>query len=161
MDSASQCLGRSSSSSFVGRRTGVSSWASLVWWGLASLSILRARNARKVVGKYVLPVIDAIGKEMSSATEQERRGLRGLREVMLPALVQPSVKQQTAIILARGREPLRPVKSKSACWRSLRANWCRTVAEVRTALKAVPSSYSRSGTVGSSDEWLVRGGVIR
>lgn len=53
---------------FVGRRTGVSPWAIAGLVGVGAAFYLKSPERRKVVGKYVLPVIDAIGKEMSSAT---------------------------------------------------------------------------------------------
>jgi hypothetical protein len=96
---------------------------------------LKSPERRKAAGKYVVPVFDAIGKELNGAVVQEQRGLRGLREVMLPTPTQPSVKQQAAIILARQREPLLAREVQEHMLAHFRSELVPTVAEVRSALK--------------------------
>ena len=96
---------------------------------------LKSPERRRAVGKYVVPVIDAFGKELNSAALQEQHGLRRLREVMLPASARPSVKQQTAIILARQREPLLAREVQEHMLAHFASERVPTVAEVRSALK--------------------------
>jgi hypothetical protein len=120
---------------FVGRRTGISPW---VIAGIAGVGIglyLKKPERRKAIGKYVAPVIHALGKELNSAAVQEQRGLRGLREAMLLRPGQPSVKEQTAIILARQRAPLLAREVQEQMLGQFANEFVPTVAEVRAALK--------------------------
>jgi len=111
---------------FAGRRTGVSPWVIAGVAGAGIAIFLKSPERWKAAGKYVAPVFDAISKGLNGAALQEQRGLQGLREVMLPAPAQPSVKQQIGIILARQREPLLA---------HFRSELVPTVAEVRSMLK--------------------------
>lgn len=120
---------------FAGRRTGLSPWLiGGVVVGVGAI-VLQDPERRKMVGNYVMPIFDAIGKEMSGASAQEQRGLQGLREVMLPAPAQPSVKQQVAIVLARQRSPLLAREVQEHMLRDFPRELVPSVAEVRTALK--------------------------
>ena len=74
-------------------------------------------------------------RKMKEATMQEQRGLRGLREVMLPAPVTPTPKQQVAIVLARRREPLLAREAQERMLLHFPGELVPTVAEVRTMLQ--------------------------
>jgi hypothetical protein len=123
---------------FAGRRTGLSPWIIAGVAGIGVAIFLKSPERRKAVGKYVVPVVDAIGKELNSAAVQEQRGLRGLREVMLSAPTQPSVKQQAAIILARQREPLLAREVQEHMLEHFAREVIPTVGEIRTTLKDSP-----------------------
>jgi len=120
---------------FAGRRTGVSPWVIAGVAGAGIAIFLKSPERRKAAGKYVAPVFDAVSKELNGAALQEQRGLQGLREVMLPAPAQPSVKQQIGIILARQREPLLAREVQEHMLVHLRSELVPTVAEVRSMLK--------------------------
>jgi hypothetical protein len=120
---------------FVGRRAGLSPWVVAGIAGVGVVALLKSPERRKVVSKYVVPVIDALGKELNSASMQEQRGLRGLRQVMLSASAQPSVKQQAAIILARQGVPLLAREVQEYMLTRFASELVPTIAEVRTALK--------------------------
>jgi len=120
---------------FVGRRTGLSPWVIAGVAGVGVALYLKSPERRKTAGKYVVPVIQTLGQEMNSAALQEQRGLRGLREVMLPGTMQPSVKQQTAIILARQREPMLAREVQERMLPHFTSELIPTVAEVRNVLK--------------------------
>jgi len=120
---------------FAGRRTGVSPWVIAGIVGAGAAFYFKSPERRKMVGKYVIPAINAIGKELNSAATQEQRGLRGLRQVMLPAPAQPSARQQTAIILARQQEPLLAREVQERMLAHFARDLVPTVAEVRDTLK--------------------------
>jgi hypothetical protein len=120
---------------FVGQRTGLSPWVIAGIAGAGVAVYLRNPERRRAVGKYVVPVIEELGKELNSAALREQHGLRGLREVMLPVLAQPSVKQQTAIILARQREPLLAREVQEHMLAHFASEHVPTVTEIRSTLK--------------------------
>ena len=120
---------------FVGRRTGIPGWVLGLLAGGGLTYALWTPERRKVIGKYVLPVLEAYGKEMEGALAQEQRGLAGLREVILPAPAVPSVKQQVAIVLARQREPLLAREVQEQMLTLVSGELVPTVAEVRAVLK--------------------------
>jgi hypothetical protein len=120
---------------FAGRRTGLSPWVIAGIAGVGAAVYLKSAERRKIIGKYVIPVIDALGKEYQSAAVQEQRGLRRLREVMLPALALPSVKQQAAIVLARQRTPLLAREVQEHMLTHFVSEIVPTVTEVRSALQ--------------------------
>lgn len=65
--------------------------------------LLRKPERREAVGKHVMPLLKAHAHRTEKAAAQERRGLQGIREVMLTPPVLLSPKQQAAIVLARQR----------------------------------------------------------
>jgi hypothetical protein len=120
---------------FAGRRTRLSPWLiGGVVVGAGAL-VLRDPERRKTVGKFVVPIVDAIGKEVNGATAQEQRGLQGLREVMLTAPARPSIRQQVAIVLARQRTPLLAREIQAHMLGDFPRELVPSVAEVRAALK--------------------------
>ena len=68
--------------------------------------MLSSPQRRQTVGKYVVPVAEALVEEMERSAALEQHGIAGLREILLAALPEPDVKQQAAIVLARSDEPL-------------------------------------------------------
>jgi hypothetical protein len=48
----------------------------------------------------MMPVAEALVKEMERSAALEQRGIAGLRDILLAALPEPDVKQQAAIVLA-------------------------------------------------------------
>lgn len=91
---------------FPARRTSLSPW--LI--GAAAIGtgshLLRKPEQQEAVGKRVMPLLQAYADWTAQAATQERRGIQGIREVMLPSPAAPSLKQQVAIVLARQQEPL-------------------------------------------------------
>ena len=74
---------------------------------MAGVAIVpKSPERREAIGKCAMPVAEAFIKEMVRSTALERRGLAGLREVLLAALPNPNVKQQAAMVPARQDEPL-------------------------------------------------------
>jgi hypothetical protein len=119
---------------FATRRTGLSPWLiGGVVVGAGAL-VLKDPERRKAPGKHIMPIVDALGKEMSAAAAQEQRGIQRLREVMLPAPAVPSVKQQAAIALARQRYPLLAREVQELMLTHFRCDLVPTVAEVRAVL---------------------------
>jgi len=123
---------------FLGRRTGLSPWLIAGIAGAGAAIYLKNPERRKTVSKYVIPVLQAFGDEYRSAATQEQRGLTGLREVMLPGPMQPSVKQQAAIILARQCEPLLAREIQERMPMFFADELVPTVAQVRSVLKDSP-----------------------
>lgn len=92
--------------SFSGRKVGISPW---VLGGVvvgASALLLKKPERRKVVAHVAGTIIEAVSNQLAVATAQERRGIEGLRDVILPAPTRPTIRQQVAIALARQSEPL-------------------------------------------------------
>ena len=119
---------------FTARRTGLSPWLiGGVVVGAGAL-VLKNPERRKAAGKRIMPIVDALGKEMNAAAAQEQRGIQGLREVMLPAPAVPSVKQQAAIVLARQPDPLLAHEVQELMLTHFRRELVPTVAEVRAVL---------------------------
>jgi hypothetical protein len=123
---------------FLSRRTGLSPW--LLSAGLVggAVFLLWTPERREVVGRSVMPVIDSLAKMMEAAMAQERRGLEGLREVILPAPEAPTVKQQVAIILARQRGPLLAGEIHEHIQAHFSDEIVPTLGEVRTVLSGGP-----------------------
>jgi hypothetical protein len=119
---------------FVGRRTGLPGWALGLLAGSGVAYALWTPERRKAVSKYLLPALDAYTKEVSEAALLRQRGLAGLREVLLPAPTAPSVKQQTAIILARQREPLLAREIQAHMLKHFASELVPTVNELRALL---------------------------
>jgi hypothetical protein len=119
----------------VGRRTGVPPWLiGGVVVGAFALAV-RSPERRQAIGKYVMPVVEAYSKRFQQAMAQEQHGLDGLREVLLAAPAAPTVKQQTAIVLARQSEALLAREIQERIQRHFLAELVPTVAEVRAVLK--------------------------
>jgi hypothetical protein len=120
---------------FVGRRTGLSPWlvGAVVVGGGAFF--FKDPERRAWAKKYVMPIVESIGSEMNGAAAQERRGLVGLREVMLPAPDEASPKQQVAIVVSREREPLLAREIQDRMLTHFPHDLVPTVDEVRTILK--------------------------
>ena len=120
---------------FISGRTGLSPWlVGGVMAGCIAL-LLKEPARRQTVGKYLRPLVEVPVTQMQAAAVQEQRGLRGLREVMLPAPVTPTPKQQVAIVLARQREPLLAREVQERMLRHFPREVVPTVAEVRTVLQ--------------------------
>lgn len=123
---------------FVSRRTGIPGWVLGLLAGGGITYALWTPERRQAVNKYVLPVLEAYSKEISESTAQERRGLAGLREVLLPAPVAPTVKQQAAIVLARQQEPLSAREIQEHMLSHFSGGLVPTLGEVRAVLKDGP-----------------------
>jgi hypothetical protein len=123
---------------FAGRRTGLPPWliggAAIVGGAV----FLKEPERREAAGRYVMPVVRAIGREMSGAATQEQRGIRGLREVMLPPPASPSVRQRVAIVVARQREPMLAREVQERLLAHFPREPAPTVTEVRAVLKEGP-----------------------
>ena len=89
---------------------------------------------REVLGKYVIPALEAYGKQLEYAMLQEQRGLVGLSEAMLPGPDLPTNKQQVAIVLARQREPLLAQEIQQKMLSCFPTELVPTVREVRAIL---------------------------
>lgn len=87
-----------------------------------------------ILGKYVVPVVEAYGKQLERAMYQEQRGLVGLSEAMLPGPLEPTAKQQVAIVLARQREPLLAQEIQDKLRGNFSAELVPTLREIRTVL---------------------------
>ncbi len=120
---------------FLGRKTGISPWiiGGIVVAGAAI--VLKSPERRQAISKYAIPVAEAFIKEMEQSTALEQRGLAGLREVLLAALPEPSVKQQAAIVLARQDEPLLARQVQERMLRNFPNERVPTVTELGAALK--------------------------
>jgi predicted nucleic acid-binding protein len=123
---------------FVGRRTSIPGWALGLLVGGGVAYALWTPERRKAASKYVLPVLEAYCKEAKEAADLSQRGLAGLREVLLSAPTAPNVKQQTAIILARQREPLLAREVQAHMLNHFASELVPTVSEVRTVLSGSP-----------------------
>lgn len=123
---------------FLGRRTGLSPWliGGIVAGG--AVLLLKDPERRKTVSKYVIPVLEAYGKQFERAMVQEQRGLAGLGEVILPSPAVPTSKQQVAIVMARQREPLLAKEIQAKILGHFPGELVPTITEVRTVLDDGP-----------------------
>jgi len=119
---------------FLGRRSGVSPWllGAAALGGLAY--VLRRPERREAAGKYIVPVIEGLGQMLEEARVQQEQGLAGLREVILPPPVGPTVRQQVAIVLARQQEPLLASEVQDLIQEHFPDETVPTVSEVRRTL---------------------------
>ncbi len=131
---------------WLGRRTGLPPWLIGTATAGAALYLLRKPERREAVGRHVIPLLKAHAHRTEKAAAQERRGLQGIREVMLPSPAAPPVKQQAAIVLARQREPLLAREVQERMLAHFPAEIVPAVTEIRTVLKDSPEfiSYERS-----------------
>jgi hypothetical protein len=123
---------------FLGRRTGLPPWliGAAAVGGAAYL--LRKPERREAAGRYVMPVLEAYGQRTQRAAEQERRGIQGIREVMLPAPAAPSLKKQIAIVLARQGELLLAREIQEQMLAHFAPDIVPALAEIRNVLKDEP-----------------------
>ena len=96
--------------------------------------LLRKPELRQAVSKYVVPVVEAYGKQLECAMALEQRGLIGLSEVMLAGPTVPTNKQQVAIVLARQDEPLLAREIQEKMLKSFPLEVVPTVGQVRAVL---------------------------
>jgi hypothetical protein len=74
---------------FLSRKTGVSPW---IIGGIATAAaacVLSSPQRRQTVGRYVMPVVEALMKEMERSTALEQHGIAGLRQILLAAPQSP------------------------------------------------------------------------
>lgn len=92
--------------SIAGRSLGVSPWL----LGAAALGagalLFKDADRRKVTTTFLGKVVQVMGDQLILAAAQERRGIEGLRAVMLTPVPTPTVRQQIAVVLARQTKPL-------------------------------------------------------
>jgi hypothetical protein len=120
---------------FLGCKTGIPPW---VIGGIAAAGaalVLTNPQRRQPIGKYVMPVAEALVKEMERSAALEQHGIAGLREILLAALPEPDVKQQAAIMLARHDEPLLAGEVQQRLLRFFPDDRVAAVTEIRAALR--------------------------
>ena len=100
--------------------------------------VLTSPQRRQAIGKYVMPVAEALVKEMERSAALEQHGIAGLREILLAALPEPDAKQQAAIMLARHDEPLLAREVQQRLLRFFPDERVATVTEIRAALRDGP-----------------------
>jgi hypothetical protein len=115
---------------------------------------------REAVGRYVLPVAEALMKEMERSTALDQHGIAGLRDVLLAALPEPDVKQQAAIVLARRDEPLLAREVQQRLLGRFPADRVPALTELAPPSATVPNSCNPSATTGSSAARPDRGGAL-
>jgi hypothetical protein len=120
---------------FIGRRTGVSPWlvGGLLIGG--GVMLLKKNERREVASKIFFAVLESIGKMLDEAVALEESGLQGLREVILPAPVAPTLRQMVAITLARESEPLLAKEIQELIEWNFPDGVAPTVNEVRAVLQ--------------------------
>lgn len=92
--------------SFAGRKIGISPWViGAVALGVTTL-LLKKTDRRKTAAVVAGKFIEAVCNQLAVDAAQEQRGIEGLRNVILPAPAQPTIRQQVAITLARQNVPL-------------------------------------------------------
>jgi hypothetical protein len=123
---------------FLGRKTGISPWIIGGLTAAAVACVLVSPQRRQAVGRYVLPVAEALMKEMERSAALEQHGIAGLRDILLAALPEPDVKQQAAIVLARHDEPLLAREVQQRLLGLIPADRVPAVTEIRTALRDGP-----------------------
>jgi hypothetical protein len=122
----------------ISRKTGLSPW---LLGGIAAAGaavMLRKPDRRQAVSKVAIPMLESLGQLMEAASAQEQRGLQGLREVILPAIQVPTIKQQVAIVLARQDEPVLAREVQALVRGSFQSLEVPTLAEVRGVLADSP-----------------------
>jgi predicted nucleic acid-binding protein len=121
--------------SFVGRKTGISPLLLTGAVLAAGVLLFRSPERRTAVGRYAIPVVQALAKMMAEGFAQEVNGSAGVREAILASPEAPSVKQQVAIVLARQPEPLLAKEIQQRIERLFPVDFVPTVSEVRAVLK--------------------------
>lgn len=119
----------------IARRTGISPW---LLGGVAlgaGVLLFKQGDRRESAMKYVGPFLDAFGEVLAEAKAQERRGLRGVGEVILPTPPAPSIRQQVAITLARQDAPLLAQEIHEVTRMHFPDAQVPTVGEIRSVLK--------------------------
>jgi len=119
---------------FVAAKLGAPAW--LVFLGLVGVgaAALWRPERRQVAAKYAGPVAEALFQMVEQALIEERLGREGLRQVIVPALAEPSLKQQIAIVLARQTEPLLAKEVQALMQSSFSDEMVPTITEVRNVL---------------------------
>ncbi|SRR5271166_287073 len=120
---------------FLGRKTGIPPWIIGGIMAAGAVLVLKSPQRRQAIGKYAMPVAEALLKEMERSAALEQRGIAGLREILLAALPDPDVKQQAAVVLARQGEPLLAREVQERLLRHFPSERVPTVTEIRAALK--------------------------
>ena len=123
---------------FLSRKTGVSPWIIGGITAVAAAYVLSSPQRRHMVGRYVVPVAEALVKEMERSAALEQHGIAGLRQILLAALAEPDAKQQAAVVLARSDEPLLAREVQQRALRLFPGDRVPTVTELRTALRDGP-----------------------
>jgi hypothetical protein len=119
---------------FIGRKTGLPPWLLGLALAGGGAYFLRKPERRRTLGEQLVPALETLSTLIEAAMAQERRGLAGLREVILPAPEAPTVRQQVAIVLARQREPLLAQEIQDLISEHFAAETVPTTAEVRGVL---------------------------
>lgn len=127
---------------WLGQRTGVSPWIIGAATVVGMAYFLRKPERRKALGKIVIPLLEEHSRRAELATAQERRGLEGLREVMLPTPPKASVKQQAAIVLARQPGPLLAREIQEHMLEHFPPGTVAPVPEIRSVLRDSPEFVS-------------------
>jgi hypothetical protein len=120
---------------FLGRKTGISPWVIGAIVAAGAGLVLTSPQRRQAIGKYVMPVAEALVKEMERSAALEQHGIAGLREILLAALPEPDVKQQAAITLARHEEPLLAREVQQRLLRFFPDDRVAALTEIRTVLR--------------------------
>jgi predicted nucleic acid-binding protein len=123
---------------FLGRKTGISPWIIGGIVAAGATYVLTSPQRRQAVGRYVMPVAEALVKEMERSAALEQHAIASLREILLAALPEPNVKQQAAIVLARHDEPLLAREVQQCLLRFFPDDRVPTVAGIRAALRDGP-----------------------
>jgi len=91
---------------FSGRKVGISPWVLAgVVLGAGAL-FLKKPERRKTAAQIAGKIAEGLGNQLAVAMAQEQRGIEGLRDVILPEPMTPTIRQQVAITLARQNLPL-------------------------------------------------------
>lgn len=91
---------------FSGRKVGISPWVLAgVVLGAGAL-LLKKPERRKTAAQIAAKIAEGFGNQLAVAMAQEQRGIEGLRDVILPEPMTPTIRQQVAITLARENRPL-------------------------------------------------------
>ena len=130
---------------FLSRKTGISPWIIGGITAVAAAYALSSPQRRHTVGKYMVPVAEALVEEMERSAALEQSGIAGLREILLAALPAPDVKQQAAIVLARHNEPLLAREVQQRLLRLFPGDRVPTVAEIRASLRDGPEFVQPEG----------------
>lgn len=127
---------------FVSRKLDTSPWLTTAIAAVTAGLLLRSPDRRaqfgRAVERYGVPFLQAVTDLMSEARIQQQSGIEGLREVILPAPIEPSVKQQVAIVLARQSDPLLASEIRDIIQQHFCGNAAPSVTEIRTVLRGNP-----------------------